>query len=281
MLPRIPCVWCFPRRDHTVCGFSAGPGVAKANYAGGVTGSEVGDRDGATAPVAGANNQELLALAGLAAYTQLRLFSQVAAHVWGAPTLDQQERLLNRAMRIGGRQNALLEIGAEHGVPAVQLMAPVKGIYDSFVARTAPSSWWEGLLRPIVTHGITRELVLLLATGLPEAERARFDSILADNHSQDEVGLEIVAGACQADPVLGSRLSLWGRRVAGEALQICANVVNSNPPLASLLVRAAAVGKAADGKPNGQLALPDAVRWMQAQLTAGHAKRMEKMGLAA
>lgn len=231
---------------------------------------------GAAGPTA---DGELLALAGLAAYTRLRQFSQVAAHVWGAPTLDQQQRLLRRAMRIGRQQEELLAIGASHGLNAEEEMSPVKGIYDSFVARTAPASWWEGLLRPAVTHGITRDLVLLLAGGLPEAQAAEIRRIMADDDPDDGIGWEIIRDGVATNQVLNSRLSLWGRRVAGEALQICASVVNSNPQLAALALRAAAAAPiGADGVAPGN-SLPDAIRWLQGELTARHAKRMEAITL--
>jgi len=244
----------------------------------------VADQATSAAPEVGAagataGDDELLALAGLAAYTRLRQFSQVAAHVWGAPTLDQQQRLLRRAMRIGQQQEELLAIGASRGLDAEAEMRPVKGIYDSFVARTAPSSWWEGLLRPAVTHGITRDLVLLLAGGLPEAEAAQIRRIMADDDPDDGVGWEIIRDGVATNQVLNSRLSLWGRRVAGEALQICASVVNSNPQLAALALRAAAAAPpGADGVVPGS-SLPAAIQWLKGELTSRHAKRMEAITL--
>jgi len=221
----------------------------------------------------------LLALAGLAAYTRLRQFSQVAAHVWGAPTLELQQRLLQRAMRIGKQQQELLAIGTARGLSAEQEMSPVKGIYDAFVARTAPSSWWEGLLRPAVTHGITRDLVLLLAGGLPESEAAQFRRIMADDDPDDGVGAEIIRAGVESNQVLNSRLSLWGRRVAGEALQICASVVANNPQLAALALRAAqAAPVGADGVAPSS-SLPAAIHWLQSELTTRHAERMTAMTL--
>jgi hypothetical protein len=194
--------------------------------------------------------------------------------------LDEQQRLLRRAMRIGNQQSELLKIGAARGLDADQLMNPVKGIYDAFVARTAPSSWWEGLLRPMVTHTITRDFVLILASALPSAERAQFEKILADDDPDDSIGPDIIRHGTSGNQVLNSRLSLWGRRVAGEALQICADAVHANPALADLLMRATATAMLEDnGATRPVLNIADALLWLRRELEHRHASRMEAIGL--
>ena len=221
----------------------------------------------------GAAFQQLI---GFAAYVRLRLFVEVAQHVWGTPDLDDAQRLLRRALHIGEQEVALAELGKRHfGLSAGELMRPFDGVFDSFLTRTQPKNWFEGLLRPVVTHGVSRDLIRIMARGLPPAEAKVVHSILADDGADDTVGPQLIRSAISADPVLGARLSLWGRRVVGEAFGMGTDLLRKNPELGKLLIRAM------DDAAPGQLNLNAAQAAAIAELSADHQKRMELMGLSA
>src|SRR5690349_2004645 len=114
-----------------------------------------------------AEDAPLLELAGLAAYVRLRLFGLVGGHTLGTPDLAAAHRMMTVAVRVGEQQQLLLAIGAERGVEPVELMSPFLGVLDSFDARTQQSTWWEGLIKGVVGHGVSSDLCRLLARGLP------------------------------------------------------------------------------------------------------------------
>ncbi|ACZ29813.1 hypothetical protein Xcel_0775 [Xylanimonas cellulosilytica DSM 15894] len=215
----------------------------------------------------------LLELAGLAAYVRLGLFGLVGAHTLGAPDLEAAHRMMTVAVRVGEQQQKLLAIGAERGVEPVELMRPFLGVLDSFDARTVQSTWWEGLLKGIVGHGVSSDLCRLLARGLPDDDEAAVVGAMTYEADESDRVTSVVRAATDADPRLGSRLALWGRRVVGESLSLCQELLATRPGLAELARRAAAA--------SGGDAPVDAVAWAMSELTAEHTRRMDRMGLAA
>jgi hypothetical protein len=218
-----------------------------------------------------AGDRPLLDLVGLAAYVHLGLFGLVGEHTWGAPDLAAAQTLVSLAHRVAHHQEALLAIGGERGVDAVTLMAPYAGILDPFDARTPESSWWEGLLKGVVGHGVSTDLCRLLGRGLPGDGAAAVGAVLADDDSGSATAL--VRAAADADPVLASRLALWGRRVVDESLSLAQELIATREPFGKL-ARAAAT--ASGQEPDG-----DATAWVLGELTAEHTRRMDRMGLAA
>ena len=215
-------------------------------------------------------------LIGFAAYVRLRLFVEVAQHVWGTRDLNDAQRLLRRSIRIGEQEIAFVNLAERRfGLTPAQLMGPFDGVFDSFLLRTQPKNWYEGLLRPILTHGASRDLIRLMARGLPPAEAKLVRSILADDDADDLVGAQLIRDAVTADPVLGARLSLWGRRVVGEALGIGSEIMEKFPELGALVI------KATDDAGPGTLNLKAARATAISELSASHQARMESMNLTA
>ena len=213
-------------------------------------------------------------LVGFAAYLRLRLFVEVAQHVWGTPRLSDAQRLLERSLHIAEQEKALVKLGRERwGLTPGQLMGPFDGCFDSFLLRTKPENWWEGLLRPLVVHGVSRDMIRLLSRGLPPGDARIIQDIFADDDIDYQVGVNLVRDAVSADPRLAARLSLWGRRVVGEAFGIGSELMKKFPPLGELLV------KATDDAGPGQLNLNSAMHAGIVELSADHKNRMEYMGL--
>ncbi len=225
-----------------------------------------------TAPDGDDGAAALLELLGLAAYTELATFGLLASRSVDAPELPARQTLAEAAEQALGRQRRLLAIGGDHGVPSVDLMAPFDGALADFDARTEPGSWWEGLLKGAVGHGVAADLCTALARGLSDDDAAAVLAVVADATRAD-AATRLLTEAAGHDDVLASRLALWGRRVVGEALKLTQTLLATRPRLAAL-ARAAAP---ADGETtNG-----DVPPWLLAQLTAEHTRRMDRIGLAA
>ncbi|MCL1869734.1 MAG: ferritin-like domain-containing protein [Promicromonosporaceae bacterium] len=218
----------------------------------------------------GAPESSLLEVAGLAAYVRLGLFGLIGEHTWDAPDLASAQRMVAIARRVSEQQDVLLAIGASHGLDAVTLMQPFDGVLDAFEARTPESSWWEGLLKGIVGHGVSSDLCRLLARGLTGPQAAEVADAMRYSDDDDRATAIVRAGV-DADGRLGSRLALWGRRVVGESLSLAQELMTTRPAFTAL-ARAAASGAGVEG---------DAVAWVLGELTAEHTRRMDRMGLAA
>lgn len=224
-----------------------------------------------TAP--GSGPTALADLLGLAAYTELATFGLLASRSVDAPDLVTRQTLAEAADHALDRQRRLLAIASDRGVHGVELMAPFDGSLADFDARTQPGSWWEGLLKGAIGHGVAADLCATLARGLPDDEAADVLAVVADAERADTTTRLLTAAAAR-DEVLASRLALWGRRVVGEALTLAQTLLATRPRLAEL---AAAAAPAGDATP----VAGDVPPWLLARLTAEHTRRMDRIGLAA
>jgi hypothetical protein len=233
-------------------------------------------------PTADASTDEpwLLELVGLAAYVELGTFGLFASHSAHAPDLARRQVLAEVADRVLRRQRGLLEIAQARGVESVDLMSPFDGVLADFDARTVPHSWWEGLLKGIVGHGVAEDLCRILANGLSGPDAATVLAVV-ERPRDDGAATVMLAEAVKRDDVLAARLALWGRRVVGEALRLAQTVLSKHPVFATM---ARAAGSAVSGGAATGAAAErgtEVPAWLLAQLTAEHTRRMDRIGLAA
>ena len=147
-------------------------------------------------------------------------------------------------------------------------MAPFRNAIDLFHDHTAPSDWYESLIKAYVGDGLADDFYREIAAYLDTDTR---DLIVA---SLDDVGasafvVDHVRAAIAADPRLGGRLALWGRRLMGEALTQAQRVAAERDALSALLAGGV-------DRPGLDLA---AVGRMFARITERHAERMDALGL--
>ncbi|MBD8078241.1 ferritin-like fold-containing protein [Cellulosimicrobium arenosum] len=213
-------------------------------------------------------------LLGLVAYTELASFGRLAGDAAHAPTLGQRLSLSRMAATMLERQHAVLDRATELGGHPETCMAAYEGMYDDFDGRTRPSTWWEGILKGYVGQGVADDFCLLAAQGLDERSRGVVVDALTVETAADR-SAPVIGVAAADDPVLASRLALWGRRVVGEALGVVGSVLAERPALARLVADAM---RAAEGEPGDG---PSTQAWVFARLTAEHARRMDRLGLAA
>lgn len=135
--------------------------------------------------------------------------------------------------------------------------------------RTAPRDWWERLIRTYIGYGVFADLDREVVSGLSgEAGRVGREA-LADG-TFAHVCIAMLRPAIEADPQLGARLALWGRRVVGEALGVTSRLLQSRPVLAQLV-----------GIPVGTPGAAEALGAALGRLTSEHARRMRQLDLTA
>jgi len=160
----------------------------------------------------------------------------------------------------------LVELGAD----PFAAMAPFTAALDLFHTHTAPSDFYEGLVKAYVGDGLAADFYREIAAYLDPRTRDIVIASLADaGHS--EFVIDRVQAAIAADPKLGGRLALWGRRLMGEALTQAQRVAAERDALSALL---------AGGVDRPALDLA-AIGRMFARITEQHADRMAKLGLDA
>ncbi|WP_193311292.1 ferritin-like fold-containing protein [Georgenia satyanarayanai] len=212
-----------------------------------------------TTPRPAAERRSSAVLSFLAA-GDLTTFAWLAVDAARAPGLGAREALSRTAAEQMGHYDAVLaELAGVGG--SREDVAPHLVLLEEVGTRTEPGSWEERVLRTGLMGAMVYDLGEVLARLLPADLQER---ALAGRRAPDELAVELVGQQLAEDEPLRARLSLWGRRIAGEVLGVL-------PPVIALLVAAS------DGDEEAAaLAAP-----AMSEMSGRHARRMGRLGLTA
>ncbi|MDH2415166.1 ferritin-like fold-containing protein [Nocardioides sp. CER19] len=208
---------------------------------------------------------DLLAAVG---YGEVSAFERLAEDAKLAPTLEDKVAMGTFASQQLGKVQLICARLSELGADPFDKMEAFRGGFESFHAHTAPSDWWEGLVKAYVGDGLANDFYREIAAFLdPETRDLLLTSLEDTGHA--EFVVDRVRAGIQADPKLAGRLALWGRRLMGEALTEAQRVAADRDALSALLA--------------GGIDMPGldlaAIGRMFARLTERHVERMTGLGL--
>ncbi|WP_426244902.1 ferritin-like fold-containing protein [Nocardioides sp. LHG3406-4] len=207
-------------------------------------------------------------LLGAIAYGELSAFERLVEDAKLAPSLEDRVEISAMAAAEFGHLDALRERLTQLGADPFAAMRPFRRAIDDFHRHTAPSDWFEGLIKAYVGDGLAADFYREIAAHLdPDTRDLVIDSLADTGHSAFVV--DRVRAAIAEDPRLGGRLALWGRRLMGEALTQGQRVAAERDALSALLAGGV-------DRPGLDLA---AIGRMFTRLTDRHAERMAELGL--
>lgn len=209
-------------------------------------------------------------LLAVLAYGEMSAFERMGADAALAPSIADESHLAEMAAAEWRHFEALRDRLADLGVDPLEAMEPFRAPLNEFHEHTAPQDWWEGLVKAYVGDGIAADFYREIAQFVDPSTRDLVLQVCDDlGHSQFVV--EQVTAGVAADPALGGRLALWGRRLVGEALSQAQRVAAQRDALSTLLVGGV-------DRPGADLA---EIGRMLARLTDAHTRRMQSLGLGA
>lgn len=209
-------------------------------------------------------------LLGLLAYGELAAFDRLAEDAQSAPDLPAKIHMVTMAAAQVDYFERVRDRLAVFGVDVIDAMRPFHAAFDAFHEFTRPKDWYEGLVKAYVGDGIAADFYREVSAFVDADTRALVYEVLAD-HGHGEFVIDQVRAGIEADPKLGGRLALWGRRLVGEALSQAQRVAAEREALTGLLT-------GTSDRPGLDLA---AVSRMFSRLVANHTKRMAELGLQA
>jgi hypothetical protein len=214
--------------------------------------------------VSDANREAVVELLGALAYGELTAFERLATDSAYAPTLADKALLAGMAVAEFGHFERLVERLRSLGVDPEEAMAPFVDALDEFHDMTAPSDWYEGLIKAYVGDGLAADFYREVAQVLDPDSRDFVLDVLADT-GHSAFAVDRVRAAIDSDPAIAGRLALWARRLVGEALMQAQKVAVRRDALANLIVE------------SGDLA---EIGRMFARFTDRHSERMAALGLS-
>ncbi|MCW2750987.1 MAG: hydroxylase [Aeromicrobium sp.] len=212
----------------------------------------------------------VIELLGILAYGEISACERLAEDAKMAPDLETKVEIATMAaaefQHFVKLRDRLLEMDED----PYETMSQFRETFERFHTLTAPSDWLEGLIKAYVGDGLAADFYREIAAYLDAGTRALvLDTLSGTGHS--EFVIDAVRGAIAADPRVGGRLALWGRRLMGEALSQAQMVVAERDALSVVLVGGV-------DHPGMDLA---GIGRMFTRITEAHAERMSKLGLAA
>ncbi|TDC36852.1 ferritin-like fold-containing protein [Micromonospora sp. KC213] len=156
-------------------------------------------------------------LIGLVAYGELLAFDRMAADARLAPDLRRRAALSEMAAAEIGNYRRLADWLTALGAAPEEAMAPYAGALQAYHDSTEPKDWLEAVTKAYVGDGITDDFLGEMADRLDEPYRQLLRDVLHDTRYAEFAVAEIRA-AIEADPRVANRLSMWARRLVGEAL---------------------------------------------------------------
>lgn len=212
-----------------------------------------------------ARAQATIDLLAVLAYGELEAFERLSQDALLAPNMGEREAVTDMAVGEYGHYKILVDGLRARGADPQAVMAPFRRPIDEFHASTAPADYPEALVKIYVGDGIAADFYREVAQFLEPDAKALVDEVCDDlGHSAFVV--PNVRRMIAADRTLASRLSLWGRRLVGEALSQSQRVAAEREAMGELLV--------------GSTDLAELGR-MFARLTDAHSARMRELGLNA
>ncbi len=199
------------------------------------------------------------------AYAELLAFDRMADDATLAPDLHRRAVLSEMAGAEIANHRRVADRLLELGTDPEQAMAPFRPALDAYHGQTQPSDWLEALTKAYVGDSIADDFAREVARGLAAPDHDLVIDVLQES-GYAEYAAEEIREALVGDAAARNRLSMWARRLVGEALTQAQRVAAERPAFTELLT-AASVND------------DDGVAAMLRRLTTAHTERMDAIGL--
>ncbi|MET9028188.1 ferritin-like fold-containing protein [Nocardia sp. NPDC004168] len=198
------------------------------------------------------------------AYGEISAFYRLTEEAKLSPSLRGKVAVAKMAAAEMEHFKTLESALAARGAGVFDAMAPFVRALDDYHASTDPSTWLESMVKFYVGDGIAADFYTEIAGALTPDVAAVVRDVLAETRHSEFV-VEEVRRAVTESRSERDRLTLWGRRLLGEAITQAQFVMAQRDELTDLVLTAT-------GDLNGIAALFE-------RMQDSHAERMAVLGI--
>lgn len=174
-------------------------------------------------------------LFALLAYGEVAAFYRITEEARMAPNLRGRIAMASMAAAEMRHFEMLRDALARRGVDVEQAMTGYILALENYHRLTTPSTWLEALVKTYVGDALAADLYREIADKLPDEVADVVRAVLSETvHSQFVVNE--VRAAVSASGRQRSRLTLWARRLLGEAITQAQYVLADHDELADLVI---------------------------------------------
>lgn len=164
-------------------------------------------------------------------YAAVQRFIDDAALAPG--TADRVAMMRVMAEEVGHLDELSARVRAGGGDPVAAIDRHI-GVFDRYHHTTQPRNWLEVLVKLYIGDGLVADFSAELRSTLPDSAREVLRLAASDPTSMDWARDQVRA-AVAADPAAADPLTLWGRRLLGEAITHMQWVLAEDPEVTDLL----------------------------------------------
>jgi 1,2-phenylacetyl-CoA epoxidase catalytic subunit len=220
--------------------------------------------DPTTSPV-GTDHPGVNKLFALLAYGEVAAFYRLTDEARMAPNMRGRIAMASMAAAEMGHFEMLRDALSARGIDVEQAMTGYVSALENYHRLTTPSTWLEALVKTYIGDALAADFYREIADALPDEVADVVRGVLAETgHSQFVVAE--VRSAVASSGKQRNRLTLWARRLLGEAITQAQYVLAEHDDLTDLVVSGTGgLGKITD---------------FFDRLQRTHAERMAELGLA-
>jgi 1,2-phenylacetyl-CoA epoxidase catalytic subunit len=204
-------------------------------------------------------------LFALLAYGEVAAFYRLTDEARMAPNMRGRIAMASMAAAEMGHYEMLRDALLARGIDVERAMTGYVSALENYHRLTTPSTWLEALVKTYIGDALAADFYREIADALPDEVAAVVRGVLAETgHSQFVVGE--VRTAVASSGKQRNRLTLWARRLLGEAITQAQYVLAEHDELTDLVV-------------SGTGGLGQITDFFD-RLQRTHADRMAELGLA-
>lgn len=148
-------------------------------------------------------------------------YARAGRQAWSAVDQDALARATQISLQ---RYNTLHQLLSDYVPDATEAMVGPLTYVKEQAARMVADRWFERVATSFVVGGFLTDFYRILAQGLPTSLAEKVTEALSDTRDEDLCG-EVLGRVVDLDVQYVSRVSLWSRRLVGDAMLIARNAL--------------------------------------------------------